>query len=234
MAIHCQTIPWSLCCIWHFCLLLSKSQHPKWHCTCDSLTEIQMSSVGQLEVAVARSEHWTTTILLLKEFYQKWYFFGCCRMCLFFHHWGWCHWLCQSTRFAACPAIITHLTHGACATTALFFWLLFASCCCCLPAWLSRLAWHSLHKWLASLPCRWQSLKPLSLHPGVLFFVVVLVVALTTVVAELLLLALAMLMVMIIAIVGLSVWPVAPALVGKMLQFAFVVQALWQLTSLQQ
>ncbi len=108
---------------------------------------------------------------LIKGILPKMVFFGCCHLRLFFHQWGQCHWLCGATWFAACPAIIAHLTRsGARVTTAfVFFWLLFASCCCCLPAWLSGLAWHSLYKWLASLPCRWQSLKPLSLHPGALF-----------------------------------------------------------------
>jgi hypothetical protein len=56
--------------------------------------------------------------------------------------------------------------------------------------------------------------------------VVVLVITATAVVAELVLLALAMLTVTIVAVVTSSVQPLTPALVGKTLQFAFVMYAL--------
>jgi hypothetical protein len=51
-------------------------------------------------------------------------FFGCCPLCLFFHHWGWYHWLCQATQFAACLVIIVRVMHGAHVMTALFLLLL--------------------------------------------------------------------------------------------------------------
>jgi hypothetical protein len=63
---------------------------------------------------------------------------------------------------------------------------------------------------------------------------VALVVAATAIVVELVLLVLVMLMVTIVAIVASSVQPVAPALGGKMMQFAFVAHTLRQLMSLQQ
>jgi hypothetical protein len=59
-----------------------------------------------------------------------------------------------------------------------------------------------------------------------------LVVVTTTIVAELLLLTLAMLMEMMIVVIVSSVQSVAPALIGKTLQFAFIVHALQQLTFL--
>jgi hypothetical protein len=69
-------------------------------------------------------------------------------------------------------------------------------------------------------------LEALVLACGGSLLVVVLVVATTAIVVELVLLALAMLMVTIVAVVALSIQPVAPALVGKMLQFAFVAHTL--------
>jgi hypothetical protein len=61
----------------------------------------------------------------------------------------------------------------------------------------------------------------------------VLVIAATAIVKELLVLASAMLTVMIVAIIALSVQPLTPLLVGKMLQFAFVLHALRRLMPLQ-
>jgi hypothetical protein len=49
--------------------------------------------------------------------------------------------------------------------------------------------------------------------------------ATTPVVAELVLLALAMLMLIIVAVVALSIQHLAPMLVGKTMQFAFVAHA---------
>jgi hypothetical protein len=76
-------------------------------------------------------------------------------------------------------------------------------------------------------------LEALVLALGEALLVVTLVVIVTTVVPELVLLALFMLMVMIDAVVVLYVQPLTPALVGKMLQLAFVVHALWQLMPLR-
>jgi hypothetical protein len=56
----------------------------------------------------------------------------------------------------------------------------------------------------------------------------------TAVVAELVLLVSTMLMVTIVAVVASSVRPLAPVLVGKTMQFAFVVHMLQQLMPLQQ
>ncbi len=69
--------------------------------------------------------------------------------------------------------------------------------------------------------------------PGETLLVVVLVVAATAIIAELVLLASAMLTAMIAAVIALSIQPVAPALVGKMLQFEFIVHALRRLTPLR-
>jgi hypothetical protein len=55
----------------------------------------------------------------------------------------------------------------------------------------------------------------------------------TALITKLVLLASTMMTTMIVVIVS-SVQPVAPALVRKTSQFAFVAHALWQLTSLQQ
>ncbi len=56
----------------------------------------------------------------------------------------------------------------------------------------------------------------------------------TAVVAELVLLVSTMLMVTIVAVVASSVQPLAHVLVGKTMQFAFVVHMLQQLMPLQQ
>ncbi len=64
--------------------------------------------------------------------------------------------------------------------------------------------------------------------------VVALVVAATAVVAELVLLTSTMLTATIVAIVALSIQPVAPVLVGETLQCAFVAHMLQQLMPLQQ
>ena len=69
---------------------------------------------------------------------------------------------------------------------------------------------------------------------GKTLLVVVLVVATTAIVAELVLLALAMLTVTIVAIVPLSIGPLTPVLVGKTLQFTFVMHALWRLMPMRQ
>ncbi len=49
----------------------------------------------------------------------------CCCLRLFFRHWRRCHWLCQATQFAACPAIVKRVMRGAHVIAAVFF-------CCCL------------------------------------------------------------------------------------------------------
>jgi hypothetical protein len=54
------------------------------------------------------------------------------------------------------------------------------------------------------------------------------------IVTDLVLLAPVMQTVTIVAVVALSVQPLTPALVGKTLQFAFIVHALRRLTPLQQ
>jgi hypothetical protein len=74
----------------------------------------------QLEVAVAGPEHQTTSSLFIFGLLQKWYFL-LLLLALVFCHWRQCHWLCQVTRFAACPAIVAHVTCGVPVTTALFF-----------------------------------------------------------------------------------------------------------------
>ncbi len=76
-------------------------------------------------------------------------------------------------------------------------------------------------------------LEALVLALGENLLIVAPVVAATAVVMELVLLASAMLMVKIVAILALSIGPLTPALVGKALQSAFVVHALWQSTPLQ-
>jgi hypothetical protein len=69
---------------------------------------------------------------------------------------------------------------------------------------------------------------------GETLLVVAIVVAMTAVVVVLVLLTSAMLMVTIVAIVAASVQCLTPALVGKTLQFAFVVHVFQQLTPLRQ
>jgi hypothetical protein len=58
--------------------------------------------------------------------------------------------------------------------------------------------------------------------------------AATAIVAELVLLASTMLTVTIVAIITLSIRPLAPALVSKMMQFAFVAHTLQRLMPLWQ
>jgi hypothetical protein len=77
-------------------------------------------------------------------------------------------------------------------------------------------------------------LEALVLALGETLLVVVLVFAVTTIIVELVLLAPAMLTVAIVAVVALSVQPLTPALVGKTLQFAFIVHTLRQLMPLWQ
>jgi hypothetical protein len=69
---------------------------------------------------------------------------------------------------------------------------------------------------------------------GETLLVVTLFVATTAIVTDLVLLALAMLTVTVVALVASSVQTLAPALVGKTLQLAFIVHALQQSMPLQQ
>ncbi len=106
---------------------------------------------------------------LFLDYYKNGYFL-LSSLVLVFCHWGQCHWLCQATRFAACPAIVTHVTRGVRVTTASFFPVLVASACCCWSHFLlCRLVQHASYEWLAWSPCRHRGLKPLSSCLGRLF-----------------------------------------------------------------
>jgi hypothetical protein len=72
---------------------------------------------------VARPEQGTTSILFIFGLLTKWYFL-LLLLVLVLLSLGWCCWLCHATGFAACPAIIAHMTRGIQITMALFFALL--------------------------------------------------------------------------------------------------------------
>jgi hypothetical protein len=103
-------------------------------------------------------------------------------------------------------------------------------CCCCLGLFFRH--WRQCH--------RFCQVTQFSACPAIVAYVTRGVCVMTALffcclVAELLLLFVsAMLTVTIVAIVALSVWPLSPALVGKTLQFAFVVHALLRLMPLRQ
>ncbi len=151
------------------CISGSKSRHP----CCEKPSKVFFAIWTWLEVAVARPQHQTTSTLLLKEFYQKLYFL-LLSLTLVLSSLEMVSLALPGNSNHCLSSNCWHMMHGVRVTAALFFvavWELLQLFVQDLErAWLRGLVWHLSYEWLVCLPWRGQSLKPLSLHLGRLFF----------------------------------------------------------------